>query len=426
MENRPIFARVLRSSGGRTRDIGARPLHTVPPGMSSRIAVLELRSVRGTGGGPEKTILLGADQANHARFAVTICYVRDLRDEVFGIDRRASAMDVAYVEVRERHSFDRRIWRQLTTLVQEREIDIVHAHDYKTDLIALLLARRTGVIPLATAHGWTGQTARERFAYYPADQWLLARFPRVIAVSSEIKTRLIERGAAAERVMVLLNAIDPDQFRRSETQRLPMRMAMGYGDDDVVIGAVGRLERQKRFDLLLDAFASLSAAHPELRLAIAGDGSLRGELQSHASRLGIASRCAWLGHRNDVADLHHAFDIFVQSSEYEGTPNAILEAMAMETPIVSTDVGGTRELAAPDVHAALVPPQDAGRLATAIRGVIDDPGAARARARAARRRIESELSFAARTRALERIYEELIAESTAGRKLRSSPAVVRA
>jgi glycosyltransferase involved in cell wall biosynthesis len=395
--------------------------------MSSRIAVLELRSVRGTGGGPEKTILLGAEQANQARFAVTICYVRDSRDEVFGIDQRAFAMDLAYIEVRERHSFDRRIWRQLTALVQERQIDIVHSHDYKTDLIALLLARRTGVIPLATAHGWTGQTARERFAYYPADQWLLARFPRVIAVSSEIKLRLIERGAAPERVVVLLNAIDPDQFRRSEMQRPLMRTALGYGDGDIVIGAVGRLERQKRFDLLLDAFASLSPTHPRLRLAIAGDGSLRAELQSQALRLGIAQQCAWLGHRNDVADLHHAFDIFVQSSEYEGTPNAVLEAMAMETPLVATDVGGTRELASPDVHASLVPPQDAGRLASAIRAVIDDPASARTRAREARRRIESELSFAARTRALENIYQELISESRAGpRRFRSSPAVIRA
>jgi glycosyltransferase involved in cell wall biosynthesis len=395
--------------------------------MSSRIAVLELRSVRGTGGGPEKTILLGAEQANHARFAVTICYVRDLRDEVFGIDRRASAMEVAYVEVRERHSFDRRIWRQLTSLVEERQIDIVHAHDYKTDLIALLLARRTGIIPLATAHGWTGQTARERFAYYPADQWLLARFPRVIAVSSEIKARLIERGAAPERVVVLLNAIDPDQFRRSETRRQAMRTSLGYGETDVVIGAVGRLERQKRFDLLLEGFAPLAATHPGLRLAIAGDGSLRGDLESQASRLEISQRCAWLGHRNDIADLHDAFDIFVQSSEYEGTPNAVLEAMAMETPLVATDVGGTCELASPDVHALIVPPQDAGCLASAIRAVIDDPASARMRAREARRRVESELSFAARTRALEHVYQELIDESIAGpRRFRSSPAVIGA
>ena len=376
--------------------------------MSSRIAVLELRSVRGTGGGPEKTILSGAHLANRARFAVTVCYIRDLRDDVFGIDERARDLDLDYLEVRERHSFDRAIWRELTSIVRQRQFDIVHSHDYKTDLIALMLARRCGVIPLATAHGWTGQSPRERYAYYPADQWLLARFPRVIAVSSEIKDQLARRGAQSDRVTVLLNAIDPGLYRRSPDRRAAVRAALGYADADAVIGAVGRLERQKRFDILLDAFSRLAATRPRLRLAVAGDGSLRSELHAHASRLGISGRCDWLGHRQDISDLHVAFDLFVQSSEYEGTPNAVLEAMAMETPIVATDVGGTRELAHSDVHAVLVRPGDIGALAAAIEDVLTHPVAARDRAAAARRRVETTLSFATRTRALESIYEDLI------------------
>ena len=376
--------------------------------MPSRIAVLELRSVRGTGGGPEKTILLGTERTDRTRFDVTICYIRDERDDVFGVDARAARLDVEYVEVRERHSFDHGIWRQLAALVRERGIDIVHAHDYKTNLIALLLARRCGVIALATAHGWTGQTPRERFAYYPADKWLLARFPRVIAVSSEIKHQLVRRGADAQRVTVLLNAIDPDQFKRRGERGAAVRAALGVGERDMVIGAVGRLEPQKRFDTLLDAAARLTDRWPTLRLVIAGDGSLRSELSARAVRLGIADRCIWLGHRTDIGDLHHAFTVFVQSSEYEGTPNAVLEAMAMETPIVATDVGGTRELMADRQHGRLVPPNDIGALAGAIAEVLDDRSTAAQRAATARRRIETDLSFRARTRALERIYEELM------------------
>jgi glycosyltransferase involved in cell wall biosynthesis len=376
--------------------------------MRSRIAVLELRSVRGTGGGPEKTILLGAEQADRSRFDVTVCYIRDERDDVFGIDARAAGHDVAYVEVRERHSFDHGIWRKLAALVRDRGIDIVHAHDYKTNLIALLLARRCGIVALATAHGWTGQTTRERFAYYPADKWLLARFPRVIAVSSEIKAQLVRRGADPDRVTVMLNAIDPDRFRRRPERRPAMRTALGYHDQDIVIGAVGRLEPQKRFDILLDAAARLTGRWPRLRLAIAGDGRLRDELVSRAARLGIAAQCTWLGHRADIGDLHHAFDVFVQSSEYEGTPTAVLEAMAMETPAVATDVGGTGELMADRRHGRLVPPTDVEALAGAIAEVLADRPAAARLAAAARARVETDLSFGARTRALERIYDELM------------------
>lgn len=376
--------------------------------MATPIGILELRSVRGVGGGPEKTILHGAELSDRRRFAVTVCYVRDARDDVFGIDARATRLGLDYVEVRERHSFDHRIWRKLLALVQERRIDIVHAHDYKTDLIALLLARQSGIIPLATAHGWTGQSSRERFAYYPADQWLLRRFPRVIAVSSEIKQQLQQRRAAPDRITVLLNGIDPEAFRRHETRCRPTRTALGFADDEIVIGAVGRLERQKRFDVLLHALAALLPTRPALRLAIAGDGSLRDDLEALASQLGISGRCRWLGHRHDIGNLHHAFDLFVQSSEYEGTPNAVLEAMAMETPIIATDVGGTRELAAHGADALLVPARDSDALAVAIQATLDYRQAARTRARNARHRIEADLSFGARTRALERIYEELV------------------
>jgi hypothetical protein len=111
---------------------------------SQPLRVLELRTVRGTGGGPDKTILLGTARTDAAKYQVTICYVRDARDKVFNIDERARTLPVSYVEVIERHSFDWRIWPALRRIVREREIDIIHGHDYKTNLLALLLARAEG------------------------------------------------------------------------------------------------------------------------------------------------------------------------------------------------------------------------------------------------------------------------------------------
>ena len=378
--------------------------------IKDRVSVLELRSVWGTGGGPEKTILLGTALRNADRFDVTVCYLRDTRDSVFGIDQRAGRLDIDYVEVRERNSFDPGIWKPLRQLVRDRKVDIVHAHDYKTILLALMLRRSDGVIPLATAHGWTGQTTRERILYYPASKWLLRWFPRVIAVSTDLKDDLCRWGSDKDRTIVILNAIEPNAFRRDLDKRPALRQAEGYAPDDIVVGAVGRLEVQKRFDLLLEAFASLSRTHPRLRLAIVGDGSLRETLLAQATRLGVSDRCKFLGLRHDISELHHTFDLFVQSSEYEGTPNSVLEAMAMETPIIATDVGGTRELALPGVHALIVPNHDVTALERDITAVLTDPASARARAVAARQRIETELSFVSRTRRLEAIYDDLIRE----------------
>lgn len=375
--------------------------------MSRRLSILELRSVRGTGGGPEKTILFGAERADRNRFRVTVCYLRDDRDDVFGIDGRAAALDIDYVEVRERHSFDWAIWPALTQLVRERAVDIVHGHDYKTNLLAWLLSRRLGVHALATSHGWTGHTTRELYFYYPIEKRLLARFERVIAVSEDIKANIVGAGGRPERIEVLLNAIDPDAFRRRPADAGKIRTTLDFKAGDFVIGAVGRLEPQKRFELLLEAFAPLALADPSMQLAIVGDGSCRHALEEQAIALGIRSHCRFLGHRNDVAFLHHAFDLFVQSSEYEGTPNAVLEAMAMETPLVATDVGGTRNLARPGVDGLIVPPHSVPALRSAMQEVRTDPAAARSRAIAARARIESDLSFERRTRRLESIYDDL-------------------
>lgn len=376
------------------------------------IRVLELRTVFGTGGGPEKTILLGTARTDPARYAITVCYIRDERDSVFHVDQRAQELPLDYVEIRERHSFDWRIWPRLNALVGDRHIDIVHSHDYKTDLLAWRLATRRAVIALATAHGWTGHSARERLLYYPGDRWVLARFPHVIAVSSDIRNQLIRAGAAPDNVTVVLNAIDPVAFRRDRTTQADARQRFGVAPSDFVVGAVGRLEPQKDFPLLIGAFARIAREMPSARLLIAGDGSLRASLQALIDRLGLNGQCRLLGHVGDIPLLHHTFDLFAQSSVYEGTPNAVLEAMALESPIVATDAGGTAEIARHGQEALIVPFRNEDALAAALLEAIGKPKRTSERVRAARYRVETELSFDTRLRTVERIYDQL-----AGRRI---------
>lgn len=375
--------------------------------MSTPIRVLELRTVRGTGGGPEKTILMGTARTDPRAFAITVCYIRDARDAVYSVDRSAAPLGLEYVEIVERHSLDMSIWPKLRQLVRNRGIEIVHAHDYKTDLLAWLLARYEGVLALATAHGWTGHSGRERWLYYPADRRILARFPKVIAVSGDVRRALIRSGAPADRVVTILNGIDPAAFRRDATRVTGIRQALGLRDDDFVVGAVGRLEPQKRFDVLIDAVAQARRSVPGLRLVIAGDGSQRAVLAARANATGLGETCL-LGHRTDIVDLHHAFDLFVQSSDYEGTPNAVLEAMAMGTPVVATDAGGTAEIARDGIEGVIVPAGRVEALAAAILNAYEDRAGTLARAAAARGRVESDLSFDMRMRKVEQIYVDLV------------------
>jgi len=377
--------------------------------MSAPVRVLELRSVSGTGGGPDKTILLGAAMSDPERAAVTVAYLRNEQDPAFSVDDRARQLGVDYVDIRERHLLDLRAWRQLRQLVRDRRIDVVHGHDYKTNLIALWLGVVTPARPMTTAHNWSGRSWKERLVYYPADKRIARFFRAVIAVSAEVRDELRRCGTSADRIVTIPNGIDCRTFRRQPGLAPDVRRSLGLGTDAAVLGAVGRLGPEKRFDLLLAACARLAAAGRRLDVVIVGDGDERSRLEQMAASLGLANRCHLLGQRGDVARLHHAFDVFVQSSDIEGSPNAVLEAMAMETPIVATDAGGTRELVTSGVHGLLVPVRDAHALAGAIAAVLGDRGAAAVRAAAARARVEERLSFEARTRRLEQIYATVCA-----------------
>jgi glycosyltransferase involved in cell wall biosynthesis len=233
----------------------------------------------------------------------------------------------------------------------------------------------------------------------------------LIAVSSDIRSELIAAGARPESVSVVLNGIDHEIFRRDRALEAAAKAHWSFCPSDVVIGAVGRTEPQKRFDLLIEAVAELTPRRPELRLLIAGDGSRRAPLEALAQARLPRHSYRFIGNTQDVGQVHHALDMFVQSSDYEGTPNAVLEAMAFETPIVATDVGGTAELVGHGVHGLIVPAGDRSRLVAAIEQVLDDRPSAGARVAAARRRVEHELSFDARMRAVEAVYSDL-AQST--------------
>jgi glycosyltransferase involved in cell wall biosynthesis len=334
-----------------------------------------------------------------------VCYIRDVRDNAFKIHERAGRLPIDYVEVPERNSFDPSIWPALRRLVRDRQIDIVHAHEHKTDLLALLLARVENVIPISTAHGWSGTSLRER-VYYFFDRRLLPRYPIVVAVSERIRQTIISCGGDPARIRRIPNGIDHDFFRRRAGSG-DLRAELGIAPDAVVVGALGRLEPVKRFDVLLEAVSLLRLPKPPIIL-LAGEGSCRERLQQLAGRLGLSPRVLWLGHRDDIRQVHEVLDVYVQSSRSEGIPNAVLEAMAMETPVVATNVGGTCELIDHGVQGLLVPADNAFAMAHGLERMITDHSLRRRCTVAARARVEQELSFVARMRKVEEIYDELI------------------
>jgi glycosyltransferase involved in cell wall biosynthesis len=244
----------------------------------------------------------------------------------------------------------------------------------------------------------------------------LRSFARVFAVSDDLRESLVAAGADASRVETLPNAVDVETFRPDAAARAKMRREWSVGNGERVIGSLGRLDPEKRLDLLIEAFAVLAKSRPELRLVIAGTGSLAAELEADGRRRGVADHCRFLGHRADAEDVLRGYDVFVQSSDTEGSPYSLLEAIASGVPVVATAVGGTPALVRDGVEGLLVPPGDASALARAMDEALSSPEAAERRANAAQARVAAERSLTAREEHLAARYRDIL---DGGRALRA-------
>lgn len=170
-----------------------------------------------------------------------------------------------------------------------------------------------------------------------------------------------------DKVRVLLNGVETSAAS-ADAGRAALS-DLGVAPEAPVVMAAGRLNRQKGFDVLIDAMAAVGREVPAARLVILGGGRRRGSLEEHASRAGVGG-VVFAGHRGDVRDMLAAADVYALSSRNEGMANTLLEAMSVGAPIVATDVSGTREAVRDGIDALVVPPDDPDALAVAVLGVL--------------------------------------------------------
>jgi glycosyltransferase involved in cell wall biosynthesis len=231
------------------------------------------------------------------------------------------------------------------------------------------------------------QRVRSGLAHRPLEWISNHSLHAAIAVSEATRRDWISRTRIpAHRVMTIHNGIDPNHFRRGQSQRAA-RGKLGLPAEATILGGLGRLDPAKGFTWLIEALAILRSEHPQALVAIAGAGPLREELAAQAAAAGVADRVAFLGFQSDVNLVLDACDVFVLSSLSEALPFALLEAMAHELPAVGTTVGGVPEVIIPGETGFLAPPRDGAALATAIRPLLESTGLRAKLGRAGRERV---------------------------------------
>lgn len=374
------------------------------------VVVLETRVVSGSGGGPDKTIL------NSPRFLVsagyrTLCaYMHPPGDPGFEqLRAKAEAWQAPLLSVHDRGPCDWRVVPEMLRICRRERVAIWHGHDYKSNALGLLLRRFWPMRLVTTVHGWVHQTRRTPL-YYWIDRVCLPRYERVICVSEDLRAQCLATGVPAERCVLIENAIDTQEFARGLTTA-EAKQRLGLPPERLLIGAVGRLSAEKGFDVLIRSVDQLLQTGLDVGLVIAGEGDERPALQALIAGLGHGDRIRLLGYRADTRELYQAMDLLALSSFREGLPNVLLEAMALEVPVVATRVAGIPRLVRDGENGLLVEPGDAATLAGALARLLGDDGLRGRYRHAGRATIEASYSFAARMRKIGALYDHLLGRS---------------
>ncbi len=306
----------------------------------------------------------------------------------------------------------RSLWR-LYRLMREYRPSIVHTHTAKAGLlgrVAALMAR----VPIVV-HTYHGHVLRAYFgpvktAAFRLLETGLGRVSDVlVAVSEAVKQDLVSLGVApASKIRVIPLGLELSGLE-GELPRGRLRDDALVPEGAPLVGVVGRLVPVKDVTTFLRAARIVRQSLPECRFAVVGDGEERRQLEAEASRLGLGGAVHFHGWRRDMDGVYGGLDLVVNCSLNEGTPVALIEAMAAARPVVATRVGGTPDLLGDGARGDLVEPRDPEALARAILGVLRSPEGREARAKEARQYVLSLHSSGRLIGDIDALYRELLA-----------------
>lgn len=308
-----------------------------------------------------------------------------------------------------RGKFDFRQIPGIASYLKREQIDIVHTHGVRANLIGRLAARIAGTPQVVTTiHSVLALDYTQRI-----DRWInqfceratRRLTERFVAVSRGLAGELTAAGLPAEKITVIYNGLDLSQFKQGAGDKI--RAEFGLESGQPVIGVVARLHPVKGHEIFLEAVKIISGEFPAARFFVIGCGTHRPVLENLTARLMLQDRVVFTGFRQDVADVMAALDMLVVPSLSEGFGLTAVEAMAMGKPVLATRVGGLPEIINDGENGFLVPPGDPGALAERLLFLLMQPKEAARLARAGRNTVEEKFSAELMAAKTAQLYQEL-------------------
>ena len=373
---------------------------------SEKITVMHIRDSNGIYGAERVILTLGKNINREGYNFMLLCMRRkDGRSEKLINRARECGMNVIPVDVNGRIDFNAIV--EMRRILKNNEVSIIHSHDYKSDLYALIASINLGVKRVATVHGSTRDSLKKKIYLFATERFVYKYFDKLIAVSEDIYRYLKKYHHKPNHVEVIQNGID-FSIISSETENENAEPSFSFSNRHKVFAVIGRLFPDKGHRFFLEAFAKVCKDYSSAMAIIVGDGPTKDEIMKHLRELSLENHVQVCGVRSDMKTVYENIDFLVIPSLREGLPYVLLEAMVCKVPVLASAVGDIPQLIKDGVTGYLVRAGDIDALEKRMKEMMINPYKCKEMAEKAYQVVLERFSAERMVRDTEKLYKSIV------------------
>jgi len=355
-------------------------------------------------GGPEKQIYYHALTASQSKIMITVASLTTTTEKP-ELLLRLDAKGIKTKTLKSSHSYDFHTISTLRKFIQEEGYDLICTHDYRSAIITCLARLNTNCKWIAFSRGWTYENSKV-LIFHILETILYNLSDFVIAVSNYQKHRIARYILSRKKISVVRNCIELPEV--DNLTALSVREKYGLPEESIIIASAGRFSREKGQIYLIKAAFELLEHNKKLYFIMFGDGPDYHKLKMLVNNSDYSNHILLPGHEAEVLKyIKGGVDMVINPSLSEGLPNIILESMALEVPVIASDVGGVSEIVSNNETGILVNSKDHKKLAVAIKSLLENNELAKNITSAARLHVKNNFNFTGQFKALKSVYENI-------------------
>jgi len=291
--------------------------------------------------GAEMWILALAKNLDPNKVSCSLVVTRESEEQNLEISKRFRALGLESIQIKMNGRFDFRAILKLSKLIKQKQIDIIHTHGYKSDILGLITAKLSGIKSVATPHGFENAPDPKLRLFIRLGCIALKQFDLVVPLSEDLESDMYRIGVKADRIRLILNGVDLQEIEEEKNKRTPSEFPDFH---EKRIGYIGQMTYRKNIGDLIKTFDLLYSTHKNVRLFLIGDGPMRSELEKQTRSMRSSLKIEFLGYRKDRLSLLREMDLFSMTSSLEGIPRCMMEALAIGIPVAAYNIPGVDEL----------------------------------------------------------------------------------